>query len=42
MTGHFIEKCKFCEVIISQCRCPDLNKLIKLSVCDKCKALGKH
>ncbi len=34
--GHFIEKCKYCGVVISQCRCMDCNKETVMSVCGKC------
>ena len=37
VSGHFVEKCKECGVVISQCRCFDCNKQLILSVCDKCK-----
>ena len=33
---HFIEKCKECEKVISQCRCPDLNKTIRWGICKEC------
>lgn len=36
---HFIMKCKKCERIISQCRCPDKNKTVRYmescAICDK-------
>ena len=35
--GHFIEKCKQCNTVISQCRCMDCNKIKLFSVCEKCK-----
>lgn len=37
MSGHFIEKCKYCSKVISQCRCMDKNKAVILSICDDCK-----
>lgn len=37
MTQHFIEKCKECDDIISQCRCPDNNKEIIYTICTNCK-----
>ena len=33
---HFIEKCKDCDKIISQCRCISKDKEIKYSICEKC------
>jgi hypothetical protein len=38
MIGHFIEKCKWCGVVISQCRCADLNKPVKFSICGECQS----
>jgi hypothetical protein len=37
MTQHFIEKCKECDDIISQCRCHDNNKEIIYTICTNCK-----
>ena len=34
--GHFIEKCKNCQVIIRQCRCMG-PKDVKWSLCSNCK-----
>jgi hypothetical protein len=36
--SHFIELCKICGDVISQCRCPDLNKEKRYGVCAKCAA----
>jgi len=33
---HFIEVCKFCKDIISQCRCPSEDKVRTFGVCRKC------
>lgn len=33
---HFVEVCKFCDSVISQCRCPSSDKEKRLGVCDKC------
>jgi hypothetical protein len=33
---HFIEKCEHCDTVIAQCRCPAKDKVVKLSICDKC------
>jgi hypothetical protein len=38
VSGHFIEKCKWCGVVISQCRCADPNKSVILSVCKECQS----
>lgn len=35
--NHFIEKCKSCQTVISQCRCADHNKEVQWSLCEKCK-----
>ena len=34
---HFIEICKVCGRIISQCRCMSCDKVKKEGICDKCK-----
>lgn len=34
--NHFIEKCKSCKIVISQCRCPDPNKEERWSLCKLC------
>jgi hypothetical protein len=34
---HFIEKCKECKKIISQCRCPSKDKEERWSLCAECK-----
>lgn len=38
MSGHFIELCKDCGKVISQCRCPDPNKTKTYSVCKECQS----
>jgi len=37
MSEHFITLCVECREVISQCRCPDLNKTIHYSLCKTCK-----
>ncbi len=37
MSEHFIEICKKCEEIISQCRCPSKDKIKRYSLCETCK-----
>jgi hypothetical protein len=39
MSEHFIVKCRHCDSVIGQCRCPAKDKLIKYGVCDVCKTL---
>lgn len=34
--NHFVELCK-CGAVISQCRCFNKAKLVKVGICDKCK-----
>lgn len=36
--SHFIEICKVCECVISQCRCPSPDKEKRYGVCNACKA----
>lgn len=36
--SHFIELCKICGDVISQCRCPDPRKEKRYGVCEKCAA----
>lgn len=36
MTQHYIKKCHKCEAVISQCRCPAPDKIIKWGVCASC------
>lgn len=38
--SHFIETCKFCGTVISQCRCPSPDKTKRVGVCSKCKESG--
>ena len=33
---HFIKKCRLCAVVISQCRCPSLDKQSLFGICQKC------
>jgi len=35
--SHFIEVCKYCGDVISQCRCPSPNKEKREGVCNRCK-----
>lgn len=39
--SHFIETCKYCGTIISQCRCPSPDKEKRIGVCGKCHELDK-
>lgn len=34
--GHFKKICKYCKVIIVQCRCADPNKEVIYGICQKC------
>ena len=36
--GHFIELCKVCRAVISQCRCPAKDKEVKYGLCAQCAA----
>ena len=36
--AHYITKCKECDTVISQCRCPSLNKVTNYDTCTNCKA----
>ena len=36
-SDHFCLKCAECNVVISQCRCPDPGKITTYSLCDKCR-----
>jgi hypothetical protein len=43
--AHFIVKCRVCKSVMSQCRCPSLNKEIRFELCAKCsetKAATRH
>lgn len=33
---HFIERCRVCDRVISQCRCPAPNKPVVLGCCTTC------
>jgi hypothetical protein len=35
--SHFIEKCRECGAVISQCRCPSKDKEVRFGLCDDCK-----
>ena len=35
--GHYIELCKYCGDVVSQCRCPSKDKEVRYGVCNKCK-----
>jgi hypothetical protein len=37
MTTHFIDKCRMCQRVIRQCRCPSSGKLIRWGLCDTCE-----
>ena len=34
--GHFIKKCKYCSIILSQCRCFSDDKTIEYATCGNC------
>jgi len=38
---HYIEKCRGCKKVIEQCRCPDLNKTVRWSICEDCLKKNK-
>lgn len=35
--SHYIVKCKCCDAMISQCRCPAKNREIRFDICSNCK-----
>jgi hypothetical protein len=39
--NHFITKCKQCETVINQCRCPSESKTVEWGMCASCKAEPK-
>lgn len=39
MSNHIIVKCKYCAVVISQCRCSSKDKQTVFSVCNICKEI---
>lgn len=41
MSEHFIELCRYCNAVISQCRCIDRNKVQRLGVCSKPECQAK-
>ena len=36
--GHFIEYCKMCGKVISQCRCMAKDKETLYGICEECEA----
>lgn len=36
MNGHYIQKCRICGTVISQCRCPSKDKEERWGYCEKC------
>ena len=34
--NHFVTKCKYCGVIINQCRCISKDKEVKYATCGTC------
>lgn len=42
MIGHYIDKCRGCDKVMGQCRCPDNNKEIRWGICDECLAIVKR
>lgn len=34
---HYIEYCKVCNKVISQCRCFSTDKLVRYGICDSCE-----
>ena len=41
MSEHFVKKCKYCRVVIVQCRCMG-PKVEEIGICDACKKAIKH
>lgn len=37
MNTHYIEKCRECGVVISQCRCADKDKDVRWGICEECQ-----
>jgi len=37
ISGHYIMLCKYCDAVISQCKCFDLNKQKIYAICDECE-----
>lgn len=35
--NHHIVKCKGCEKVIAQCRCPAVDKTVRYETCEECK-----
>ena len=38
---HYKMQCRHCERLVTQCRCPDLNKKTILVTCEECREAGK-
>lgn len=34
--SHFVEKCRVCTRVLTQCRCPDPHKEVRWSICAEC------
>lgn len=39
--NHYIKKCKECQTVMGQCRCPAENKFVEWAVCEKCSQKTK-
>ncbi len=39
--SHFIELCRICGTVISQCRCAGPNKEQRWGICEDCKKMDK-
>lgn len=37
MSAHFKEICRVCGALITQCRCPALDKTVRYGICEGCK-----
>ena len=37
MGNHFIKYCRYCQTVISQCRCPSKEKTMSWGVCAGCE-----
>lgn len=40
-TGHYMKKCRFCEKVYEQCRCPSKEKTLLWGVCRECREAGR-
>jgi hypothetical protein len=38
--NHFIERCRSCHIVTSQCRCPGPDKDQRFTVCETCVESG--